>query len=202
MSFATPAMGNSNHELERRLADLERNLGEFDRVWVTVGIPGGGGARQQMEVIARRGSPDAAGASHQWAVSEAASDEINVEGGKVSTQGFFDNPKDVEEKEGLKVAESGHAILTVTRDSSSRELVTAVISYADGALPQSDYNSQIIPLAKVTVEIVDGKPVIEDILQLKFEELHIFEDLAVVNGEFQLADLLIAGRNIYEPPPP
>ena len=98
---------------------------------------------------------------------------------------------------GLEVEASGYVILTVIRDVASREVAAVpVISYVEGDVTQSDYYNQIIPLAKVTFE----EEAITNILQLKFEELHVFEDLAVVNGEFRLVDLLMAGRNIYQPP--
>jgi hypothetical protein len=97
----------------------------------------------------------------------------------------------------LYVGASGYVILTVIRDIDSREVVAVpTISYVEGDIPQSDYYNQIIPLAKVTFE----EGAITNILQLKFEELHVFEDLAVVNGELRFVDLLMAGRNIYQPP--
>jgi hypothetical protein len=38
--------------------------------------------------------------------------------------------------------------------------------------------------------------------QTRFEDFSIFEDLAVLNGEFQLAPLLMFGKKPYDLPPP
>jgi hypothetical protein len=136
--------------------------------------------------------------NHQWKVTAATNQGVNVTGGVFRSQGDFDQA-DVPDVVELEVGASGYVILTVVRDIDSREVVEIPeISYVEGDLPESDYNNQIIPLAKVTFE--DG--VITNILQLKFEELHVFEDLVVVNGEFRFAELLMAGRKIYELPPP
>jgi len=132
---------------------------------------------------------------HQWQVTTATATAVNVTGGVFRSQGDF-NQADVFGV-GLEVGVSGYVILTVIRDVASREVVAVpTISYVEGDIPQSDYYNQIIPLAKVTFE----EEAITNILQLKFEELHVFEDLALVNGEFRLVDLLMAGRNIYQPP--
>jgi hypothetical protein len=129
-----------------------------------------------------------------------------VTGGVFRSQGDF-NQGDFNQADvfsvGLEVEASGYVILTVIRDTDSREVVEVpAISYVEGDVPESDYYSQIIPLAKVTFEGEGEEAAITNILQLKFEELHVFEDLAVVNGEFRLVDLLMASRNIYDPPPP
>lgn len=133
---------------------------------------------------------------HQWQATTATATGLNVTGGVFRSQGGF-NQADVLDV-GLEVGASGYVILTIIRDIDSREVVAVpVISYVEGNPPASDYYNQIIPLAKVTFE----EEAITNILQLKFEELHVFEDLAVVNGEFRFADLLMAGRNIYNLPP-
>jgi len=133
---------------------------------------------------------------HQWQATTATATTLNVIGGVFRSQGDF-NQTDVLGVV-LVVGASGYVILTVIRDEGSREVVgVPVISYVEGDPPASDYYNQIIPLAKVTFE----EGAITNILQLKFEELHVFEDLAVVNGEFRLVDLLMAGSNIYELPP-
>lgn len=58
MAISTPGIGKNNGDLERRIANLERNLNAYAAIWVTVGIPGGDGTRQQMQVLAKRGSPE------------------------------------------------------------------------------------------------------------------------------------------------
>lgn len=132
---------------------------------------------------------------HQWQATAATATAVNVTGGVFRSQEAFDQADVLDV--GLEVGASGYVILTVIRDIESREVVAVpTISYVEGDVTQSDYYNQIIPLAKVTFE----EGAITNILQLKFEELHVFEDLAVVNGEFRLVDLLMAGRNIYQPP--
>ena len=140
---------------------------------------------------------------HQWQVTTATATPtaVSVTGGVFRSQGDF-NQADVSSVE-LEVEASGYVILTVIRDTDSREVVEVpAISYVEGDVPESDYYNQFIPLAKVTFEGEGGEAAITNILQLKFEGLHVFEDLAVVNGEFRLVDLLMASRNIYDPPPP
>ena len=156
------------------------SVGGFD-VPDTVSPPGGGG-----------------GMLHQWKPTIVSATTFDQTGGTLTSQAGFP-PITVADATALSATESGHSILTINRNSSTRAVEgTVEITYAAGALPASTYSAQIVPLAKVTV--ATGR--ITEILPLKFEELHIFEDLAVVNGEFMLADLLIGGRNIYEPPPP
>jgi hypothetical protein len=134
----------------------------------------------------------------QWKATRASATAIDCTGGTLTSQAGF-AVITVDDVTALSATASGHVILTINRNSSTRAVEgTTAITYASGALPASTYSAQIIPLAKVTV--ADDE--ITEILPLKFEELHIFEDLCVVNGEFQLADLLIASRNIYDPPPP
>ena len=132
---------------------------------------------------------------HQWQATNASATALSVTGGVFRSQGAFDQA-DVPDVV-LYVGDSGYVILTVIRDIDSREVVAVpTISYVEGDPSESNYYNQIIPLAKVTFE----EEAITNILQLKFEELHVFEDLAVVNGELRFVDLLMAGRNIYQPP--
>jgi hypothetical protein len=134
---------------------------------------------------------------HQWKATLASTTSLDVTGGVFRSQPDFDQV-DVAGVAGLAVAASGYVILTVIRDDASREVADPpIISYVAGEPVSSDYAEQIIPLAKITF----GGGEITGILPLKFEELHVFEDLAVVNGEFRLADLLLASRQIYELPP-
>jgi hypothetical protein len=132
---------------------------------------------------------------HQWQATNASATALSVTGGVFRSQGAFDQA-DVPDVV-LYVGDSGYVILTVIRDIDSREVVAVpTISYVEGDPSESNYYNQIIPLAKVTFE----EGAITNILQLKFEELHVFEDLAVVNGELRFVDLLMAGRNIYQLP--
>lgn len=150
----------------------------------TITPPGGGG-----EKLLR-----------QWKAAAATATTIDCLGGTFTSQPDF-TPLAVAAVTALSATESGHVILTVLRSSSTRAVTaTPVISYAAGTLPESDYSSQIIPLAKVTVEGTGETAQITEILPLKFEEIHVFEDYAFANGELVLADLSLAGRNTYDPP--
>jgi hypothetical protein len=144
-------------------------------------------------------SADGGGGSiiHQWQTTQATDTTIDVRGGTVTSQDTFAQA-DVAAVAGLAVAASGYALLTITRNASTRAITDRVISYGTGEPPSSDSTYQYIPLAKVTF----AGGVITEIEQRRFEEINIFEDLAVVNGEFMLADLLIASRGIYAPPAP
>lgn len=162
----------------------------------------GPSVREPQETLQiRNPRPGIGGAIHPWRVTRASVDSVDVLGGIVSTQEDF-NSTVVSEQEGLAVGSSGYVILTIERDSDTRAMTgTPTIAFTSGSLTASTESEQIIALAEV---VVDGSS-ISDIIQLKFENLHIFEDLAVVNGEFKLVDLLFASRNIYdlpEPPPP
>jgi hypothetical protein len=133
----------------------------------------------------------------QWKTTKATATTIDIAEGKVYTQSGFTGTT-AAAVFGLAVSASGFAICTITRNASTRAITSAVSSYVTGTPAASTYTTQIVPLAQV----IFTSGAIEKIIQLKFEELHIFEDLVIENGEFRLADLLMAGRNIYEPPPP
>jgi hypothetical protein len=157
------------------------NVGGYD-VPDTVTPPGGSG-----ETLLR-----------QWKATAASETTIDCTGGVFTTQPDF-TAVTVADVTALEATASGHVILSIARVSSTRAVTgTPTISYAAGAIPASTQSEQIIPLAKVTV----ADEAITEIMPLQFEELHIFEDLAVVNGEFMLSDLRLAGRNIYAPPAP
>jgi hypothetical protein len=81
MAISTPGMGKNNGDLERRIANLERNLNAYAAIWVTVGMPGGDGTRQQMQVLAKRGSPVEGGGGPFEARWNSKTDEVTVAGG-------------------------------------------------------------------------------------------------------------------------
>lgn len=143
----------------------------------------------------RRASEEGEGVLHPWKTTQASSTEINIAEGKVFTQAGFSGTTAAAVEE-VAVSASGYAICSITRNTSSRTITGAVISYVTGTPAASDYTTQIVRLAQVI--FTDGA--IEDIIQLQFNELHILEDQVVVNGEFQLADVVI-GSNIYDLPP-
>jgi len=197
MPAAVPGNGSSNKQLESRIATLERLLMRYSKMRVEVfdlNIQSPIG----VEILASRGGGGKSGGEgHQWKVTKADKTKLNVKGGNVSTQGQYNPPYVVGEVKKLEAPSNGYVILKIDRDSKSREITLGKISYQTGEVGASDYSSQIIPLAQVIFE----KESISKIIPLKFEEIHIFEELVVVNGQFRFADLMMAGRNIYELPP-
>jgi len=85
----------------------------------------------------------------------------------------------------------GFVVLVITRDDATRELLTATVEFTE-TVADSDYTTQYRVLAEVGYDV--------PVLQLQFEEMRIWEDLAVVNGEFNLLGLELSHRNTYEPP--
>lgn len=138
---------------------------------------------------------------HPWKIEYAGVEDVEVEGVPVS-QGQWLVRKGAVYTQGTPVTilettvsgDAGTIAVKITRDAVTREMTGAVVEFYE-TLPESDYNSQYVVLAEVDKE---GSPQVE---QHRFEDLRIFEDLVVVNGEFQLVDLLMAGRNFYEIPP-
>jgi hypothetical protein len=137
---------------------------------------------------------------HPWSVSSSPdsdpdSGEIkwSVVGGTVYTQG---SPITVEDTE--ITGDAGYIILKIVRDSDSREMTDAVVEFAE-TVPESDYSNQYRVLAYVNSEGMSSE-VGTPISQYQFEEIRIFEDLAVVNGAFQLVGLEMSHRNYYELP--
>ena len=132
------------------------------------------------------------GGHHQWKVLFKSSDEDvkswSVVGGTVYTESasILVSDKKV-------TGDSGYVLLKITRASASRKATEAVVEFS-GTVPESDYTTQYRVLAYVSS--AGDNPV----TQHQFEEIRIFEDLAVVNGEFQLVGLEMSHRNYYEPP--
>lgn len=91
------------------------------------------------------------------------------------------------------VGDVGYVVLKITRDEDNREMTAAEVEFAE-SITDSDYTYQYRVLAKVDKE---GPP---KVLQYQFEEIRIFEDMAVVNGEFRLVGLEMSHRNYYELP--
>lgn len=194
MSATVPGIGGSNQQLERRIAALERLFMSYSKIRAEVFDPNMQ-KTMEVEILAKRAGTKN-GEELQWKTTRVGGNSLAVKGGTISTQGRYSPPYEVPEVEELKAEGDGYVILTITRSKDSREITGEVISYAKGDIPNSDYNSQIVPLAKVTF----SDESIDKIIPLQFEELHIFEDLAVVAGEFRLVGLLMAGRDHYEPP--
>ena len=132
------------------------------------------------------------GGHHQWKVMFKSSVEDvkswSVVGGTVYTESASISVSDKE-----VTGDSGYVLLKITRNSASRKATEAVVEFSE-TVPESDYTTQYRVLAYVSS--AGDNPV----TQHQFEEIRIFEDLAVVNGEFQLVGLEMSHRNYYAPP--
>jgi hypothetical protein len=162
----------------------------------------GQGSKQEDE-----SSPTEGGSSshHPWKVYLADTDAISwdvlgdpvwtgIDGNSINTLWFSDAETG---EPGLTnvVGDVGYILLKIIREEESRE-ATEVSLVFNKDVPESDYYNQYRVIAYVNSEAD------EPILQKQFEEIRIFEDLAVVNGEFQLVGLEMSHRNYYQPPLP
>lgn len=138
--------------------------------------------RKQVEI------PEAVEIYHDWKVTAPSPGSWYAAGGTVYSQGA---PINVEDISG---GGAGYVMLKITRNASTREITSAVIEFS-AAIPTSDSTYQYRVLAYVDSE--GDNPV----TQYQFEEIRIFEDLAIVNGEFQLVGLEMSHRNYYDAPP-
>lgn len=138
--------------------------------------------------------------THSWKITRttAVDGKVNVRGGKVASQGCFGSAYlTMPDTENLVVSDGSFIYLSIVRDSSTREVVS--LSVSSNTVEQfSDETTQYVELGNVA--LTAGK--VTYIHQTQFEDLNIFEDLAVVNGEFQFVSLLMAGKNYYVPPAP
>jgi len=125
---------------------------------------------------------------HDWKVTASTESpgSWDVAGGYIYSQG---DPIGVDD---TNVAGSaGYVLLKITRDTDSREVIAAAVEFS-ADVPTSDSTYQYRALAYVIAD--------EPVTQYQFEEIRIFEDLAVVNGAFQLVGLEMSHRNYYTPP--
>lgn len=133
---------------------------------------------------------DPEGVFHPWKVTPGELDETwDVVGDKVWGQGLTITVADT-----TLTGDPGWILLKVVRDSESREMTSASLQFS-ATVPESDYTDQYRVIAYINTDAD------EHIMQYQFEEIRIFEDLTVVNGEFRLAALEMSHRNYYEPPP-
>jgi len=124
---------------------------------------------------------------HDWKVTASTESpgSWDVAGGYVYSQGAPINVADAN-----VVGSAGYVLLKITRNASTREMTSAGVEFS-ASIPTSDSTYQYRALAYVN----------ESVTQYQFEEIRIFEDLAVVNGEFQLVGLDMSHRNYYDAPP-
>lgn len=193
-SLAGGPPADTDGKIYRRLAEV------FNGHWEAPGKFYGKIRQLQFEPI-RLGEESGGALQHQWRVTanpvaEGESPTLSVVGGTINTQETFEDFF-VADEPGL-VAASGEVTLKITRDDLTRNITDAVIElYPTGSFPTSDYYEQYVTLAVVTMN-EDGK--VGSILQTKFEDIAIFEDLAVVDGEFRFVPLAMHGRTHYSPP--
>jgi hypothetical protein len=135
-------------------------------------------------LVAPEGGEEGAEPVQQW----------NYVGGEIYTQGTKQTVVDGIVSDGDAIG-AGFIVLAFDRDPSTREIVadSAAVTLEE-TVPDSDYTTQYRVLAKVNSDY--DNPV----TQYQFEEIRIFEDLAVVNGEFQLIGLEMSHRNYYDLP--
>ena len=167
--------------------------GGFYKTWKVLAQPMGAVPAEDSETI-----------NHQWKVT--ASDEaveegeikVDVASGRLFSQGKFNTGV---AGDGLVVAElvgeivsTGSIVLAIVRDESTREVTSAFIEFVE-VRAASTATTQYVALAELAV--VEGVLYIN---QLRFDEIEIFEDLAVVQGEFKYVSLVIAGGNYYDLP--
>lgn len=153
------------------------------------------------------GGGGGSGENHPWKVystppPEGASPSdtyVYVVGGTIYTQGCFSDGYVLADNEAEKVTATGKIILRMTRDAATRELVSAdtyfISATADPPVP--DNVTQYLVLATVTL-----KDKVLTILQQRFDDVQIYEALAVSNGEFELVPLEMLGSTPYAPPVP
>jgi hypothetical protein len=133
---------------------------------------------------------------HQWKITKIDDLEVSVEAGVVTDSGGIYEVNSGE----FEVYGGAYVILQIPRSASNRQISGSVSVYVDDGVPESSQGTQYIPLGQIETESEGGKEYISKIIQLKFEEIHIKEVMIVENGEFKLADFLMAGRNSYDRP--
>lgn len=140
--------------------------------------------------------------SHSWKITPTVINPgdpvtVNVKGGSFSTQGAFGGATvTVPDTDNLAVSDNDYVYLEIIRDSGTRELDgTPTITTGPTVSDSTEYE-QRIELGRVRV----GGGKVTFIHQTKFEDIAIFEDLAVLNGSFQLVPLLMSGKNTYDLP--
>lgn len=142
---------------------------------------------------------------HPWYVIESSTEDSGdgvwgVKGGKV-----FDHivtptlPIEVEDTT-VVWTEEGVIYLKIERELSSREVVAATIEVSD-TLPADDYTFQHFALANINtnIEVLDSED-FEPIVQVRFEDIRVFEMLIVANGEFRFGNFQMMGEMNYELP--
>ena len=157
---------------------LLKNVPEGPPAWIQVPTDGGGGG----------------GEYHPWKVTVGGIVEgvqqWNYAGGEIYTQGTMQTVAG-----GTLSGAGSFVVLSFDRDIDTREIDpdSAEVTLKT-TVPDSDYNTQYRVLAKINT------PSSLEVLQLQFEEIRIYEELVVENGEFKLQGYEVSHRNNYQPP--
>lgn len=140
------------------------------------------------------------GPAHYWKVTLDGETAVPgtfkwiVAGNNVFTQGMTGSFTLLEEVEGAGI---GYILLKITRDTASRE-ATAFELVFSAAVTTSTEAIQYRPIALVNP---DGDEGVDQVVQMQFEEIRIWELMIVQNGEFELMGAEMSHRNTYVPPP-
>jgi hypothetical protein len=154
-------------------------------IWV-LSAPGGPLPPEWLEV-----SESGEKSHHPWKVIHAGGGDWDYVGGDVY---FCGQGATINIPDGTVNGTAGFVLLHITRDSSTREGLTADVIWS-ATVPDSDYVDQYRVLAYVH----PTGP--HKVTQHQFEEIRLFEELVIINGAFALQTYEISHRNNYDPPP-
>ena len=165
-------------------------------IWV-LSTPGGPLPPEWVEV-SDDGGGAGQGVCHPWKVTignltdpeDPETQGWDYTGGTVHLCG---QGPDIVVADGTVTGSSGYVLLHITRDSSTREGLTAEVIWS-ATIPLSDYNDQY----RVIAQVNPGYDC--EVVQHQFEEIRLFEELVVINGAFALQAYEISHQNNYAPP--
>ena len=190
---------------------IKLDLGEKGEIVVTTQIPAA--PTNQNSFLKRTDNSEwvwveensvaSEGVIHPWKVTSSAAQTWHCRGGEVYGQGDS-SPIPVPEKS-IAGKTEGSIYLKITRDTASRALTAAAIEFIDGpipaAVPPSTQQYQYRAIADVKyIAPTSGAVESSFIEQKQFEEIRIYEELVVENGEFKLQGYEVSHRNNYQPP--
>jgi hypothetical protein len=189
-----------------RMAHLEMFIGSFAPHLIDAKIDG---ITKRLLIMAiRQAGSGEYYEKHPWKVTYNAPDpEIEDPPNEWSFIGdtvyFCGQGDDILVADGTVTGETGYVLLKITRSASAREGTAAEVIWSEDVL-ESGQNYQYRVLAKV----IEGTPATEEtpgepptIIQYQFEEIRLFEELVVINGDFALQVYEISHRNNYDLPP-
>jgi len=212
-------MNSEIHRLQGQLSRAESRIDAFHReldsvtsklrgmtdeqIFVPSGVPGFSNSYRVLGNLlgAIPAADDAL--NYQWKISPSVLTNteplVDIDGGTIATQGAFGAEfVTVPAVAGLAVADEYYVYISFTRNTATREIINEPVIAAGLVVPNSSEITQYIKLGKIFLD--EGS--ITKIIQLRFEEINVWEDLAVANGEFKLVSLEMSGKNPYALPSP